>query len=87
MTHPVQLPIQAKKQDKRVMRVKVGSNGEKKELDKIWKIGGGGGGVDNLGREEGGTMGGIPSHYLQIYKIPQIKCRPFLEFPAPFSLR
>ena len=42
--------------------------------------GGGGGG-------EGGTMGGIPSHYLQIYKIPQIKCRPFLEFPAPFSLR
>ena len=37
--------------------------------------------------EEGGTMGGIPSHYLQIYKIPQIKCRPFLEFPAPFSLR
>ena len=52
MTHPVQLPIQAKKQDKRVMRVKVGSNGEKKELDKIWKIGGGGGGgVDNLGRE------------------------------------
>ena len=53
MTHPVQLPIPAKKQDKRVMRVKVGSNGEKKELDKIWKIGGGGGGggVDNLGRE------------------------------------
>ena len=51
MTHPVQLPIQTKKQDKRVMRVKVGSNGEKKELDKIWKIGGGGGGVDNLGRE------------------------------------
>ena len=44
MTHPVQLPMQAKKQDKRVMRVKVGSNGEKKELDKIWKIGGGGGG-------------------------------------------
>ena len=43
--------MQAKKQDKRVMRVKVGSNGEKKELDKIWKIGGGGGGVDNLGRE------------------------------------
>ena len=39
------------------------------------------------GGEEGGTMGGIPSHYLQIYKIPQIKCRPFLEFPAPFSLR
>ena len=44
MTHPVQLPIQAKKQDKRVMRVKVGSNGEKKELDNIWKNGGGGGG-------------------------------------------
>ena len=42
--------MQAKKQDKRVMRVKVGSNGEKTELDKIWKIGGGGG-VDNLGRE------------------------------------
>ena len=39
------------------------------------------------GGEEGGTMGGIPSHNLQIYKIPQIKCRPFLEFPAPFSLR
>ena len=33
----------------------------------------------------GETVGGAHSHYLQIYKIDQIKCRPYLEFCAPFS--